>query len=183
MKKPRIPNEDTGSQRCVEARLESSTRRTEDLTRLASDWIWETDKDFQLTFVSPRIYEVLGYHPHELLGKTLFGLGVFTKETGDLLDLNCYSPFRDTIFEAESRDGNLKYCLVSGLPVYDPQTETFLGTRGTARDISEHKRMEGLRDEFISIVSHELRTPLTSIRGALGLLTTDAVGDLPEKAR
>jgi PAS domain S-box-containing protein len=173
---------DTGIQRNLELRLESATRQIEDLTRLVSDWVWETDKDFQLTFVSPRIFEVLGFHPHELLGKTLFGLGVFTKESGALHDLNWRSPFRDIMFEAESRTGELKYCLTSGLPMFDPQTEEFLGVRGTARDVSENKRVERLKSEFISIVSHELRTPLTSIRGALGLLTTDAVGQLPEKA-
>ncbi|MCY0094634.1 ATP-binding protein [Hoeflea ulvae] len=41
---------------------------------------------------------------------------------------------------------------------------------GIVRDISERKRMEIMKDEFISTVNHELRTPLTSIQGSLGLL-------------
>lgn len=38
------------------------------------------------------------------------------------------------------------------------------------RDISERKKMDAMKDEFISMVSHELRTPLTSIHGAIALL-------------
>ncbi len=52
-----------------------------------------------------------------------------------------------------------------------------------ARDISERKKMEQMKDDFISVVSHELRTPLTSIRGSLGLLLGGVAGELPEKAR
>ena len=37
-------------------------------------------------------------------------------------------------------------------------------------DISEDKRIENLKKEFVSTVSHELRTPLTAILGAVGLL-------------
>jgi PAS domain S-box-containing protein len=48
-----------------------------------------------------------------------------------------------------------------------------------ARDISDRKRVERLKDEFVSTVSHELRTPLTSIAGSLGLLA-GGMGDLPE---
>ncbi len=50
------------------------------------------------------------------------------------------------------------------------------------RDISERRRIEQLKDEFVSTVSHELRTPLTSIAGSLGLLAGGAAGPLPEKA-
>jgi len=54
---------------------------------------------------------------------------------------------------------------------------------GIVRDITERKRVEQLKNEFVSKVSHELRTPLTSIAGSLGLLAGGAVGQLPEKAR
>ena len=52
-----------------------------------------------------------------------------------------------------------------------------------ARDITERKRVEKMKNEFVSTVSHELRTPLTSIRGGLGLLKGGAVGEIPQQAR
>ena len=53
----------------------------------------------------------------------------------------------------------------------------------TARDIQEQKRVEEMKNDFVSVVSHELRTPLTSIRGSLGLIAGGVAGPLPEKAR
>jgi PAS domain S-box-containing protein len=51
------------------------------------------------------------------------------------------------------------------------------------RDISEQKKADKAKNEFVSIVSHELRTPLTSIKGALGLMSAGKLGDLrPEVA-
>ena len=46
-------------------------------------------------------------------------------------------------------------------------------------DITEIKRIDRLKDEFISMVSHELRTPLTSIRGSLDLLHADVTKNRP----
>ncbi len=51
-----------------------------------------------------------------------------------------------------------------------------------ARDVSERRKMERMKSEFISTVSHELRTPLTSIVGSLSLLTAGAMGGLPQPA-
>ena len=58
--------------------------------------------------------------------------------------------------------------------------------RGLSRALRyarERNRLERLKDEFVGTVSHELRTPLTAIFGALGLLTTNAAGELPEPAK
>ncbi|MES2070549.1 MAG: CHASE domain-containing protein [Pseudomonadota bacterium] len=50
-------------------------------------------------------------------------------------------------------------------------------------DLSERKRVEKLKGEFVAAVSHELRTPLTSIRGSLGLLVGGIGGVIPDKAK
>lgn len=57
-----------------------------------------------------------------------------------------------------------------------------LGAVAVIHDITELKKTERLKKEFVSIVSHELRTPLTSIRGSLGLLVSGVMGKFPEKA-
>ncbi|MAE43506.1 MAG: hypothetical protein CMF63_00670 [Magnetovibrio sp.] len=51
------------------------------------------------------------------------------------------------------------------------------------RDITERKKIDKTKSEFISTVSHELRTPLTSIKGSLGLIQSGAIGELPDKLK
>jgi signal transduction histidine kinase len=51
------------------------------------------------------------------------------------------------------------------------------------QDVSERRRLEKMKDEFISTVSHELRTPLTSLRASLGLVSSGSLDKRPEKQR
>ena len=53
---------------------------------------------------------------------------------------------------------------------------------GVLRDITERKKVDRLKNEFISTVSHELRTPLTAIKGSLDLVTKGLNITLPEQA-
>jgi len=50
------------------------------------------------------------------------------------------------------------------------------------RNITERKRIDRLKTEFLSVVSHELRTPLTSISGSLALMAAGVTGELPSQA-
>ncbi len=74
-------------------------------------------------------------------------------------------------------NGHQVPCMLSSVLIENaerqPQIWSFL------QDITERKRVEQLKNQFVSMVSHELRTPLTSISGALGLLCGGAMGDIP----
>jgi signal transduction histidine kinase len=57
------------------------------------------------------------------------------------------------------------------------------GGFGTAQDISEHKKLDQLKDDFIGLVSHELRSPMTVITGAINTALTEAERLSPEETR
>lgn len=50
-------------------------------------------------------------------------------------------------------------------------------------DISELKRLEKIRSEFVANVSHELKTPLTSIKGFIETLESGAIHDKDKAER
>lgn len=53
---------------------------------------------------------------------------------------------------------------------------------GILRDITEQRKVDKLKNEFVSTVSHELRTPLTAIKGALDIVSGGLNLELPEQA-
>ena len=77
------------------------------------------------------------------------------------------------------RDGSL---FPIELSVSESQLEQGRLFTGLIRDQTIRSNVDKMKNEFVSTVSHELRTPLTSIRGSLGLLSSPAFQDLPEKA-
>jgi PAS domain S-box-containing protein len=58
-----------------------------------------------------------------------------------------------------------------------------IGFFSLGTDITELRRIDRMKTEFVSTVSHELRTPLTSIRGSLGLISGGVAGELPEAVK
>lgn len=68
------------------------------------------------------------------------------------------------------------------LRLYDVEMPDGSLVAGHVRDLSRVHEADQLKKQFVASVSHELRTPLTAVRGALGLLSSGAVGALPAEA-
>jgi PAS domain S-box-containing protein len=82
--------------------------------------------------------------------------------------------------EVQRKDGSRFPIELSLNPI---ETEEGTLIIGAIRDITERRRVERLKNEFVATVSHELRTPLTSVRGALGLIAGGVTGPLPAQAK
>lgn len=88
-----------------------------------------------------------------------------------------YGPYEK---EYIRKDGSRYPVLLNGMVVHDANGRKLIWS--VVEDISERKRMERMKNEFVSTVSHELRTPLTAIRGAHSLVASGTLGTLPVAA-
>jgi two-component system phosphate regulon sensor histidine kinase PhoR len=70
---------------------------------------------------------------------------------------------------------------VCGLPIL--KKPDIWGIVAIFRDITEIKKLEKIRMEFVANVSHELRTPLTSIKGFIETLREGAINDPQNRER
>jgi PAS domain S-box-containing protein len=84
--------------------------------------------------------------------------------------------------ERQRKDGTRVFIALTDSPIRDGRGH-IVGLSSIGRDITERKKVDRLKNEFISTVSHELRTPLTSIRGSLGLVVGGVAGELPPQAK
>ena len=71
---------------------------------------------------------------------------------------------------------NSKTILIHAAPLKDEEDQK-IGLVVVFDDITEERKLEKMRSEFIANVSHELRTPLTSIKGFLETLLDGALED------
>jgi signal transduction histidine kinase len=76
------------------------------------------------------------------------------------------------------RNGRVVTLVWSGVWSAPEQQYFFIG-----RDMTEQKRNEQLKDEFVATVSHELRTPMASIAASLALLESGAIGQVSDSVR
>jgi PAS domain S-box-containing protein len=175
--------------------FQESEMKYRSLVETTSDWVWATDDRGVYTYVSPRVQDLLGYEPDEILGKTPFDL-MPPDEAEKVAD--CYRqkmlsrlPFERLENTNLHKSGRRIVLETSAVPVFDAGGR-YLGYQGIDRDITGRKQAEREREELITkletqnaelerfayTVSHDLKSPLVTIKGFLGLLEQDlADGD------
>jgi PAS domain S-box-containing protein len=98
-----------------------------------------------------------------------------------------FAPGANGTYEAEFRiirpDGSVIWNHAVGKVLFEGEGSDRKAVRqiGINHDITDRKKAEEIKDEFIGMVSHELKTPLTVVTGALNTAMTAGVS--PEAAR
>lgn len=75
------------------------------------------------------------------------------------------------------REGKWKDKVIRATATLLRGKETSLGILVIVEDITQLKKLESVRSDFVSNVTHELKTPLTSIRGFVETLKNGAIAD------
>jgi len=114
----------------------SAGSRLVDFLRLTRDWVWEADAALRLTLVSRRAVDIIGYHPDELLGRSLTDFGVFVDKHGNPKQVSMKGNFRDARFLVTDKQGEQRCLSLSAIAFFDPHTGAFQGVRGIARSLT-----------------------------------------------
>ena len=181
---------DVTEQHEAEEALHLATRQRELILESVGDGIYGIDLDCRLTFINEAGARLLGYKPEELTGRDVHEIihhshadgTPYSRQTSPIIQgmrRREAMRMRDEVFWRH--DGTKIPIEYIANPLFEDGQ--LAGMVVAFQDVSERRRLEKMKDEFISTVSHELRTPLTSLRASLGLISAGALDRRPEKQR
>ncbi len=171
----------------TEEMLRESEGRYRDLYEEAPSAYLSVGTDGYISQANRSAAELLGYSLDELTGKPVFDLYADTPN-GKAKAQKVFQRFlageeiRGDELEMCRADGSSVWISLSARPIRDKEGRV-VASRSTLVDITERKKLDQLKDDFIGLVSHELRSPLTVITGAVNTALTEAERLSPEETR
>jgi two-component system, cell cycle sensor histidine kinase and response regulator CckA len=129
----------------IDKDLKISEEKFRNLVETTSDWIWEIDTDMGYVYASPRIKDLLGFEPQEVIGKTPFDL--MPSDEAKRLEpkiseiVKTKSPIISLTNWNRHKKGHLVLLETSGIPLLD-ESNNLSGYRGIDRDITKRYEAE-----------------------------------------
>ena len=181
---------DVTEQHDAEEALHLATRQRELILESAGDGIFGIDLQGRITFINNAGAEVLSYTPEQLAGQDVHEV-IYHSHTDGTAYSRATSPILLALRRAESiwmrdevfwrKDGTAVPVEYTANPLV--KEGRISGMVVAFQDVTERRRLERMKEEFISTVSHELRTPLTALRASLGLIASGSLDSRPEKQK
>lgn len=169
------------AQRLLRQQMRES-KKFQSAVEASNDAVVITDPDGHIIYVNSAWTRLTGYTAKEVLGKNprILKSGSTDPRAYDALwsTIHAGKTFATDELLNRRKDGSLYYADISIYPIME--SGTILYFVGVQRDITQRKKEERAKAEFVSIASHQLRTPLTGIRWSIGRLKKMGKGVLPQ---
>lgn len=161
--------------------LSEAHRRETAIISHSADVIFSVNLDLQFNFVSRASEKLWGYTPDDLVGKSIDQiLPAAERESArsQLLSLSDEVSVNSMERLVVRNDGTTLFTLWSTIRVESEETIFCI-----AHDISDRKKVEQMRTEFMTMVTHDIRTPLSSLTIMFELLTEGVLGELNDRGK
>jgi len=158
--------------------------RVESIVKNLNEGIILLDEENYVKIINPVALDMLGLSADEVIDKKASDIALqndlFRELIKDVLSGNTASskPLRITLGKEENFFQKEIFRVKS--QTLHGQTEK-LGYIISLKNITEYKKLDLAKTNFISIVSHELRTPISSINMSLKLLQDSRLGELNDE--
>ncbi len=135
-------------------KLAQSERRFRDIVDSMADWVWETDRDHRIVWMSESVERIFGLAPSWHIGKKWADLDIVATNPASEKAMRDAvadrAPYRDFEYARRTPAG-VRWVQTSAVPRFD-SAGLFCGYRGTGRDVTDLKRAQSLlRDAIESI--------------------------------
>src|SRR6267154_1857627 len=137
--------DDREARRLALRQLEASEERFRSISEATREWIWEMDSRGVYTFSSPAVETMIGYKPHEVLGKNCLDLvsATLRPQLAQLLRRGAVerTGWRDVVLHLQHTAGGPRWLDQSALPLLN-DAGNVIGYRGVTRDITQRRTQQ-----------------------------------------
>jgi PAS domain S-box-containing protein len=170
----------------AEESLRKSEEKLQQLFKSATDGIFALDLNGAYTELNERMLEMLGFSSKDdILGKNAFefvaprDINMAMVEMQRTLEQGTVTRLEYTSLRADFSEFPVE---LTGAALRDASGNP-IGFVGILRDITERRKIEQAKRDFISLVSHQLKTPVVGIKLGIENMLQGLTGDLTTKQK
>lgn len=185
------PGDKQRSASVLASNLRDEKLKSEIILRSIEDGVLLVDSDQNIQLFNPAASRITGWDSKEAYGISRKSVIILQNDKGEQYS-DAEDPFTRAFLEKkaitdytanlQTRSGSKISLDITVSPLLD-ESESVVGAVAVFRDVSEQRKEEQQRADFISTASHEMRTPVAAIEGYLALAMNDKVVNIDEKAR
>ncbi|MEW9122319.1 MAG: two-component system histidine kinase PnpS [Thermotaleaceae bacterium] len=158
---------------------DKNTKLQSTLTSM-NEALFAVDKSYKIMLMNPVARTLFKIEEEQVLGKHILEVIRNNKLHDILKDILNYNTIGETEISIDYPEQKILKIYTNFIRL-DMDPNRIIGVMALIQDVTEMRKLEKMRSDFVTNVSHELKTPLTSITGFIETLKNGAIEN--EKVR